>query len=320
MRDDLEATGLVKEEGSRALIASVVIPTRSRRQALERCLDALARQAMPPGSFEVIVVDDGSPEPLVLEEGRWAGKYELLCIRQRNTGPSGARNKGSSVARGRFLCFTDDDCVPESGWIASLVSFLGNHPEALAGGITRNGAKDNLCAVTNQLILDFASSHYNRDPDDPFLLTSNNMACRRESFFLVGGFDERFRMPGGEDRDFCDSWRASQARLAIVEGATVFHYHRQSLFRFIAMYFRYGRGAYLYRYGRLERRTGTMKEMMEFHRRLPQLLIKELPRLNGWSRRVSILALMMIWQIANAAGFAWEAWSLFIKRDDGKSA
>jgi hypothetical protein len=63
-----------------------------------------------------------------------------------------------------------------------------------------------------------------------------------------------------------------------------------------------------------------MREIIGFHRRLPQLLIEEVPRLNGWSRRVSILVLVMIWQCANAAGFAWEAWAFFIKREDGKGA
>ena len=247
MRGDPGATCLDKDEVGGMPVASVVIPSRNRRKSLEHCLDALACQSMPPGSLEVIVVDDGNPEPLSLEAGRWAGKFELVSIRQRNTGPSGARNRGASVARGRFLCFTDDDCTPEKGWVEAMVSFLGNDPEALAGGITRNGVGDNLYAVTNQLILDLASSHFNGGPDGPFLLTSNNMACHRESFFSAGGFDERFRMPGGEDRDFCDTWRASKARLAIVRGATVIHYHRQSLFGFIAMYFRYGRGAYLYR-------------------------------------------------------------------------
>jgi len=57
--------------------ASVVIPTRNRPQALEHCLDALAEQTLPPGSFEVIVVDNGSEPSLSLDPARWAGVLSL---------------------------------------------------------------------------------------------------------------------------------------------------------------------------------------------------------------------------------------------------
>ena len=93
---------------------SIVIPTRNRPHAVERCLDALAAQTLPPGSFEVIVVDDGGEPSLALDPTRWASKFELKVIRQNNTGPAGARNRGVAVARGEFLAFTDDDCLP--GW------------------------------------------------------------------------------------------------------------------------------------------------------------------------------------------------------------
>ena len=41
---------------------SVVIPTHNRKAILERCLQALAVQTLPPAEFEVIVVDDGSSD------------------------------------------------------------------------------------------------------------------------------------------------------------------------------------------------------------------------------------------------------------------
>src|SRR5690348_14106795 len=43
---------------------SVVIPAHGRIAKLQRCLDALADQTLPRDAFEVIVCDDGSPEPI----------------------------------------------------------------------------------------------------------------------------------------------------------------------------------------------------------------------------------------------------------------
>ncbi|MBJ7327164.1 MAG: glycosyltransferase family 2 protein [Chthoniobacterales bacterium] len=142
---------------------SVVIPTRNRPHALERCLTALAGQTMPSGSFEVIVVDDGSEPALCLDPRGWASKFELKLVRQENTGPAGARNRGVAEARREFLAFTDDDCLPTPVWLERLVTALSEKPDALVGGSTFNGLKDDLFAETSQLILKMVYEHFNRD-------------------------------------------------------------------------------------------------------------------------------------------------------------
>ena len=70
------------------MLASVVIPTRNRPRAVESCLDALTEQTLPPGSFEVIVVDDGSQPPLAPDPTRLEAKFDFKLIRQKNTGPT----------------------------------------------------------------------------------------------------------------------------------------------------------------------------------------------------------------------------------------
>lgn len=135
-------------------LVSVVIPTRDRPDSLACCLEALAAQTMPTGSFEVIVVDDGSLQPLVIDASRWAGRYPLVSIHQRNTGPAGARSRGVVAARGELLAFTDDDCLPTPQWLEMLVATLRKHPEALVGGATINGLQADVYAETSQMILD----------------------------------------------------------------------------------------------------------------------------------------------------------------------
>jgi glycosyltransferase involved in cell wall biosynthesis len=133
-----------------AVLVTVVIPTRDRPDAVRRCLDALALQSLEPGTFEVIVVDDGSEPPLTLDPAEWSRSFPLLIVRQANTGPAGARNHAVQKASGQIIAFTDDDCLPTPGWLQALVSGLRETPGSLVGGRTYNGLTDDLGAETSQ--------------------------------------------------------------------------------------------------------------------------------------------------------------------------
>ena len=90
---------------------SIVIPTFARSALLRRCLDGMTRLEATAFLFEVIVVDDGGPEPLDSLIASYADRLDLRLIRQSRAGPAAARNAGVALARGRFLAFIDDDCV-----------------------------------------------------------------------------------------------------------------------------------------------------------------------------------------------------------------
>jgi GT2 family glycosyltransferase len=70
-----------------------------------------------------------------------------------------------------------------------------------------------------------------------------NAALRRTAVEDVGGFDESFPVPGGEDTELCSRLRASGYRLAAAEDAVVLHDHSwRSLRAFYDTWRRYGRG------------------------------------------------------------------------------
>lgn len=282
-------------------LASVVIPTRNRPQAVDSCLDALSAQTLPPGSFEVIVVDDGSEPPLALDPARWAAKFDLKLLRQQNTGPAGARNRGVAEARGEFLAFTDDDCLPTPTWLEKLVAALRENPEALVGGSTFNGLKEDVFAETSQLILEMVYEHFNRDPANAYFFASNNMGCRKHEFVESGGFDPSFRV-ASEDREFCDRWRMANRRLLFIREALIEHRHAQSFPGFTRLHFRYGQGAAHYKNLRRSRQSGEMTKDLGFHRAIPSLLrekMRQLPLL----RQTQLITLLVWWEMVNAIGF-----------------
>ena len=115
-------------------LLSVIVPTLSRPEPLARCLAALAAQDYPVDRFEVIVVDDGGEQPLDAVVAGCRGPMPLTLLRQANAGPGAARNHGAAAAGGTLLAFTDDDCLPEPGWLAALARQHRATPGELLGG------------------------------------------------------------------------------------------------------------------------------------------------------------------------------------------
>lgn len=93
----------------KAPLFSIVIGTHNDWVPLETCLKSLAMQASPP-AFEVVVVDDGSRDPVPESIWRWVEHYSLVILRQEQGGISVARNRGIQASRGSILLFADADC------------------------------------------------------------------------------------------------------------------------------------------------------------------------------------------------------------------
>lgn len=279
---------------------SVVIPTFGRPGKVAASLLALDRQEVE--AFEVVVVDDGSPQPVTRETLPEPHRFTLRILRQENRGPAAARNFGAEKATGKILFFTDDDCLPRPDWVSALSREIQSHPEALVGSLTFNGLPDNKWSSSSQLIIDLVYDHFNRDPDNAYFLASNNMACRRDLFFELRGFDTEFPRAGAEDRDFCDRWRMTRRPIRLLRQPLVEHRHHQTLRKFLNLHFRYGKGAYLYQMKRRQRGSGKMAEDVGFHRSLIDLVPEHLRGRRLPEKCVS-LAGLFFWQTANAFGF-----------------
>lgn len=172
---------------------SVVIPTYKRPELLLRCLTALTFQNLDHFNFEVIVVSDG-PD-IVTEQAidYWITKRKLnlrYLYTQEKSGPAAARNLGWLQAKADLIAFTDDDCIPDNGWLETFVI---------------NYNKQEYIAYTGKTIVPLMES-----PSDFAANTSNlqnaefitaNCACTKKTLIQVGGFDERFKLAWREDSD-----------------------------------------------------------------------------------------------------------------------
>jgi glycosyltransferase involved in cell wall biosynthesis len=113
---------------------SVVIPMFNSAATIERALESVAAQSLPPQ--ETIVVDDGSNDTSTTIVERWSNsRIEVKLIKHsKNLGPSASRNTGWDNATQKFVAFLDADDAwhPQKLQIQTLL-MQDNPTIALAG-------------------------------------------------------------------------------------------------------------------------------------------------------------------------------------------
>ena len=113
--------------------ASVIIPTYDRQESLQRLLDSLAIQTLDPNNFEVIVVDDGSPEDSIgIDKASFPFSFKF--IHQANQGATAARNNGALRSHGQILVFIDDDVKIERPALAAITEACIRQSKIIALG------------------------------------------------------------------------------------------------------------------------------------------------------------------------------------------
>lgn len=292
---------------------TVVIPTRDRPQLLADCLESLARSDYPRDLFDVVVVDDGDrgdPRPAAAVNAM-IDRLNVSLEETSGRGPSVARNRGACRARGSILLFTDDDCRADAQWLRTLAQSIRDSPATAAGGRIVNRFEDNRWSSASQRVLDMVYAYYNADPASATFLASNNLAAHREAFRELGGFHEEFRW--AEDRDFCRRWLAAGNELIYVPAAIVEHAHRLTPQAYVRQQFAYGRGAFHFHRTAAREGDSQARKVRDFY----SDAARRIARQEGFGEGKEVAqAVVEIggWQLANAAGFAWEAMRARVSR------
>ncbi|MEO6390273.1 MAG: glycosyltransferase family A protein [Pyrinomonadaceae bacterium] len=117
-----------RDAANRAPLVSIVIPAYNVADYIGQALDSVMTQTVT--DFEVIVVNDGSPETETLERVLEPFRSRIVYIRQENRGVSGARNTGIRVARGEFYAQLDPDDIWQPNYLATQLGVLQADPTA----------------------------------------------------------------------------------------------------------------------------------------------------------------------------------------------
>ncbi len=296
---------------------TVVIPTYRRHAQLASCLGALASARYPRERLEVIVVDDGSSAPPHEVVRRAAESLPVRLYLAPHGGPGAARNAGVENSRGDLIAFTDDDCLPDEGWLDALARRHLASPNAIVGGRTVNALPDNSYSTASQLLVSYLYEYYaDARRHRRRFFTTNNLAIGRRAFEEIGGFDPTTPCRTAEDRDLCARASHRGMQLAYAPDAIVHHAHALDARSFWRQHHRYGRSA-LYVERARARRAGERVRLEPLSFYLGMLAYPFSAGEKGRAPRLSVL--MAATQAAYAHGVARQLVSdLFTPAQEGE--
>jgi GT2 family glycosyltransferase len=190
---------------------SVIIPTCDRNDLLRKCLTLLDPLFQTTREkYEVIVTDDGKlnqARALISEEFSW-----VKWIEGPKKGPAANRNNGAKNAKGTWLIFIDDDCLPDKNVLLEYDREARSNPEitVMEGYIDADRPKERL------------------DEESPInkkgnVLWSCNFAIKKEEFVLIKGFDENYPYAAMEDVDLHTRLNNAGITIKFVLTARVIH-------------------------------------------------------------------------------------------------
>jgi glycosyltransferase involved in cell wall biosynthesis len=173
-------------------LATIVIPTHDRPRLLERAVASALAQTVR--DIQVVVVDDGSAEPVELG----LPDPRLLVIRNhRALGASAARNAGLRAAAGRWVTFTDDDdeLLPDMVQ-ASLEAAEGSslpQPVSVMSAVEVVDGRGQVVETRRPTTVARQAPPYAQAPDDGFVQDANTLFAPTELLRAMGGWDETIK-------------------------------------------------------------------------------------------------------------------------------
>ncbi len=207
---------------------TVVIPTYSRTDLLEECLESLSNQTSK--DFDVIVVDDGS-ERGVPEAVLRSIPKTIVIRRERNGGFAKAINTGIRAANSPLVLLLNDDMTLAPDCLELLRSGLIDSGAGIIGPLVLFREERNIVYSFGDRIrksgrpesIGFRRPLTDLDQQEkPFGVSAGAALIRREVFDSIGLLDERFGAYF-EDADLCFRARAAGFGVAVVREAVAYH-------------------------------------------------------------------------------------------------
>lgn len=210
---------------------SVIIAVYQRADELKELLQSLSRQHFK--NFEVIVVDDGSPNKLENVVNSFSELLNIKYFYKENSGAGRSRNYGMERAAGNYFIFLDSDTITPENYMETVRKELNeNYADAFGGP---DAADENFSDL--QKAISFSMTSFlttggirgGKKHVGKFQPRSFNMGISKKAFEKTGGFGN---LRIGEDPDLSMRIWKEGLETRLFSNAKVYHKRRTSLKKF----------------------------------------------------------------------------------------
>lgn len=194
------------------MLISVVIPTCNRNDLLSKCLELLdPKNQTITEAYEVIVTDDNkdlAAKNLIEEKYSWA-----TWVEGPHKGPASNRNSGARFAKGEWIVFIDDDCLPKNNILNKYKNAIIENPDC--GAFEGSIIPDDWNLMKDEM----AECPINTDGN---CFWSANICVQKKLFLEIKGFDELFLIAAQEDQDIFERLK-KHTRIPFLKECVVVH-------------------------------------------------------------------------------------------------
>jgi glycosyltransferase involved in cell wall biosynthesis len=202
---------------------SIIIPVLNGKKTIRDCIDSLLKLNIPEQDREIIIVDNGSTDRTLEILAEYRGFIKLYHEKIR--GAAAARNHGIKKCRGRWVAFTDADCIVDSEWLLNLLPHFSNPSAGIVGGKILARKPANRVELFGERIHDQKKAITEFTP--PYVI-SMNWASPHQLLIDMGGFDPSLLR--GQDLDLSYRIGAKGYSLVYEPNSIVYHGNENNLF------------------------------------------------------------------------------------------
>ncbi|HET9947657.1 MAG TPA: glycosyltransferase family A protein [Longimicrobiales bacterium] len=199
---------------------SVVVPVHRAEHVLTDTLAALTASRLERGAWELVVVDDASPDRSAEVAARFADR--VVRLEGPPGGPARARNRGSEACRGEVLVFVDADVRVAPDALGKIADLFRRDPDLAAAFGSYDGDPPAPGVVSRYRNL-LHHYHHHAGAGDAETFWAGLGAVRARIFRELGGFDEqRYARPQIEDIELGRRIRLAGHRIVLdptIQGA-----------------------------------------------------------------------------------------------------
>ncbi len=220
LRPGISAAVTAHREGPAPLV-SIIVPAYNVAPFIGETLDSVFAQTFT--DFEVVIVNDGSPDTEEFERALRPYQDRICYLKQNNSGASAARNTGLRAARGELIAFLDADDLWLPQYLEQQLKFMREYgcdlacADAMIFGVSADAGRSYMDSLMPSAPPQGQVTFLELVNAERSLITSG-VVVRRDLTLEVGLFDETLR--NAQDFDLWLRLARHGARLA---------YHRQVL-------------------------------------------------------------------------------------------